>query len=273
MENTKNVRVNKILFFVSALLLVSTISLTCYIFTNPKNNLENNQTNNQQSSEQTSPTYDEIKTLPITDNEALKLYNSVMWPVCSKQLEYYYQQDKLLAKDMPEYLRQALAFLNVENSHFHDDGVSLEAVEKEYKKLFGNAKKFVFQFIEYDSEIGKNEWIWHAQKENDKYGIAVGDTACFEGSPGKIVAIEKNISQNEIYIYEKVLFWKYLDDDMEKVNLYSDSERTKLVIENYNSMYSHSLLEEYADKLDTYKYTFKQDTAGNYNFISVEKVK
>ena len=34
-----------------------------------------------------------------------------------------------------------------------------------------------------------------------------------------------------------------------------------------------SKIDEYADKLDTYKYTFKQDTAGNYNFISVEKVK
>lgn len=273
MENTKSAnKVNKILFFIIALLLVIIFGLILYLFSNSRNELKDS----QQSSEQTTPIYDEVKTLLTTDEEAVKLYESVSWPECSKQLEYYYQQDKILVKDMPHYLKQALAFLNVENSHFHYDGVDLIDVEQKYNQLFGIDKKFYFENIKEGSEICENEWICF-NEINNKYSVMVGDSACVPSFSSKIIGIEKNVTRNEIYIYERVAFLEYINNDTERAKVYSDSERTKLVdddgfISNYYGVY-YNIIDDYNKELNTYKYTFRQNTDGNYNFISVEKLK
>ena len=278
--NKKENNFNKILLLIIVILLLIIIVLILNLFSDTNKNLENNQTNNQvnnqENSEQSKPIPDEIKTLLVTDKEAVSLYESVSWDPCSNQSEYYYKQDKILAKDMPEYLRQALAFLSVTDSQTGGDlteiGASLEDVEKEYKKLFDKDEEFVFQFIDYDSEIDKKESINYYKLDTGNYIIRVGASNCPTPANKKIVSIEKNITKNEIYIYEKVLFWKYTDDNGFIGNIYSDIIRTKLIASNLEYDYDDSKVLEYADKLDTYKYTFKQDSVGNYNFISVEKV-
>lgn len=256
--------------------------LTGYIIYDKVNYKDNNykeeSLNNQENPEQSKPTPDEIKTLLVTDKEAVDLYESVSWDPCSNQYEYYYKQDKILAKDMPKYLRQALAFVNTKDSHFTGDagtiGATVEDAEKEYKKLFGKDEKLVFEYFDNQSEMYEKTSISYFDMENGKYAIAVGASTCPSFAEKEIVAIEKNITKNEIYVYEKVVFWKYTDGYSYEIgNVYSDTNRTKLIASNLEYDYNDSKIDEYADKLDTYKYTFKQDSVGNYNFISVEKVK
>lgn len=235
--------------------------------------------NNPNDDKQESISNDRIEPLLINDKEVVETFKMISWDVCSNQHEYYHKQDKLMVKDMPHDLKQALAFKNTKWSWWLDSndekenniGDSLADVSKKYKELFG--EEFTFENIEMDSAKDKELGI-HYSKFGSNYVVYIGSSTCETYYPtSMIIGAEKNYTTKELYIYENAV---YTAIGLDGVTIYSDYNDINSVIlqqEGFNSEQVRDILLNSDYNLDTFKYTFKQNDNGTYQFISVEKVK
>lgn len=100
------------------------------------------------------------------------------------------------------------------------------------------------------------------------------------GYYSKISNIEEK--DKEIYVTEKILYTEVkTTDNISIINVYDKKDGTLIGNASYNSDFSveeadkitNDYFKKYSDKLNEYKYTFKQNEEGNYYFYSIELIK
>ncbi len=225
-----------------------------------------------------------VTILSTSDSLVQELYNSIMPEDYSFSSNLFYHDNSyLLASEIDIETRLELTASkwlekNSDNpsgdvvvNNYGDEYIVPESQIKEiYKKLFGD--------IEYEIVDTSTACPGIRRVSTDTIGIG---TAC--GGTGMLNIIQNVFqaekSSDELYIYEKAAFTKYLEKENEQgaslYNLYKDQIKSVLVAENFSIDYSVSSndidLSSVLDKLDIYKYTFKSNGDGTYYFYSVER--
>ena len=258
----------------------------------------NNESDNANDDE-VNPSIVELSVNEILKRDVYSLYNSIFpmfydhggnnFILDEDGLGFYYHTaDSRFVKEIPQRVKLALTSNYVMSNSFYDfyeidSPYGYMMPEEEFKNayidLFGDDN---YKFEEINDCFGVlKEYEFLEEKLTDKVFIPVGcgDEVLVEPIDRNILKVEKNLFNNELYIYEVVGFFDYVLDSNNKVvssSLYKDSNNTVLIDDNFNG----DLL-SYKDKLDVYKYTFKLDEDKNnclsYNdshyFYRVERVK
>ena len=216
---------------------------------------------------------DEILTLTLDDDTGKSLYQSITLPICSSYNNYYYRDDTTLINDISQNVKMYLTAKNSSGSLDSSSGMHISTLnfEKSFHKLFGENSNY--QFIE------TNDIAVIKKEDNDSILYYYADT-CLPTLYRNIIKIEKNNTKNEYYIYEKIAFLKLLesnDESNEYVDVYSDYQYKTLLKSNTSAKYLNGDLisvDISSDSLDTYKYTFKQNSGvyeNDYYLYSVER--
>lgn len=204
-----------------------------------------------------------IQTLSIYDTVGRSLYESVSFPICMKDKDKYYRQDKFLASDLTDIEKIYFAVKNAE----YLDYCSKELAMKKFNELFGSESIFPEVMV---TETNNDLMV----AQNDMGYYTLGDT-CVTDISKEIIKIEKNTIKDEYYIYDVVMFLDY-NDSTDRADIYADYQKNNLIessaiINQDGWQPTYVNLQNVVDKLDTYKYTFKSNGDSTYYFYSVER--
>ena len=200
----------------------------------------------------------------------------------SDQFGYFFKKEKTLASDVPVSYKISVALLSMYDDEkyikaFSD--VSIEEVEIKNEDLENKIREI------FGNTSFKNEnlpTIVYGQPSfsyDEGCGCYVACKSCGFGGPYFISAssyvVKAEMINNKILnIYVKPEFVKWSKSNIATSDypgyVYSDVNMTNLVA-TFNNEYEENH-KSYADKLDTYKFSFEKD-GSNYYFKSVEKVK
>ena len=148
-------------------------------------------------------------------------------------------------------------------------------VRSNYEELFG--KKFIY---EAKSITPGNTCNIVYYKDNDTYAY-IFQKPYNVYSPKYIEkSIETSAESGQITIKRKVFYIEYIPSvdgtTVTQANIYTGKDKTKLIktvtLKN-NSINVDELIGKYGSKMETYMYTFKEETLNRYDFYSIKKVK
>ena len=213
---------------------------------------------------------------------------------------YFYQSDSLKQEQVDDRIKFAYSFVNVYKDikglvsgelkaveAFRKDFVgSVSDVNNESIKIFGSGFDINKVIV---NGVGPAIFGEKTMINGDKITIEAAGIGGVQGADIFTKIISSKKKDNEIIIENKVMFVSQYDDGsnyyvgvfktakkhidnckgascfglMDKISEVSNQENTidKMKIDNY------------LDKLDTYRWTFKENADGSYTFESVEKVK
>ena len=203
---------------------------------------------------------------------------------------YFYSKEKITKELLDDKIKLAYSIGNIYlNDNYKKDkyGVpelsdgeeySFTEINKESSKLFGSDINFDNISItgsngkEYaDATIYGNSYLYTDKKLTlEKNGM--GGVADIYFKTKIISAYEDN---NKLYIENKVMF-VIEDYQMFRILRKSSNNANEDILydSSKNNATTNSIsIDDYLDKLDTYRWTFKENTDGSYTFESVEKVK
>lgn len=210
-----------------------------------------------------------IKELDITDENITKLYQSIQ--LNEENFYSYYEQEKVFAKDLPLNIKLKIAAANITQQDQVNPIFPESDLKKSYETIFGTNNENAYKF----EEISGNTCP-KLSKTEDGQILFQNQCGTFQQTTQRQI-YKAMQSGNEIYIYEVVAFHKFMDYNRSITNIYSDFQRTQLVLQNAykgnNPLEFTGILEHFND-LPQYKYIFKLDpTTKQYFLYSVEKVK
>ena len=203
----------------------------------------------------------------------------------SKYTNYFYKNKKVILKDEPLEFRLSLAARTLDNSSFKEDKtdfdpengkfgiayVSEDLVKDAYKNIFGTTSDY--KRSNFDLGNCANDYTWSStnNRYESPYIEGCGGSSC-EWINSKVSSAKQitTKSEDKIEIYEKIINFSGCESTMK---YYADYDKTNLLEEVSSVLDEEVLFNKYSDKASTYKYTFVKDSAGNYVFTSVEKVK
>ena len=202
---------------------------------------------------------------------------------------YFYNQDKVHMNDIDESLKFAIVYDEYFNKKYdgqeHVDAetiVHMKDLNKISNKLFSTSLD-IKKVIDKDNYI--NVFVCRQLKYNEKEQSIIitqdgcGDCAAAEFNTKIISAVK---SKDKIEIINKVIFLYYSCDPVEfkifkaATNNYNNKYGFVEEIEdltNKNILIKDVKIDDYLDKLDSFKWTFVKNNEGNYIFESVEKIK
>lgn len=268
---------------------------------NNKGNIEqygNNNTNNPASNNETT-NQNELEDVQnnigssISENDKIKLFNSLLTP--SEEYGLYFTKDVTIEKiDDSDLLKYALEKYVVDNKMKMDNTIDCfigngSCVEEEVAKYESASKTQVDNYIsklfnttrQFNSESGSingyttGMYAYDSAKKTYYFGQKASSGGWGEYNH-KLVKAEED--SNNVYVYTK-FFYKSCAE------AYCDSKTGKLMYLNFptneipldKAFYlgnkdDNFIFENYSDKMNTYKHTFKK-TNGNYYWRSSEIVK
>lgn len=101
---------------------------------------------------------------------------------------------------------------------------------------------------------------------NDKY--IKGELKCNSEIIGKLVTkINSANKETDTITITKAIYYEEIIDN--KTNIYANVDKKLLIKENVSDS---DIFNEYKNKIEKYKYTFKKNSLGNYYFEKIEKV-
>jgi len=209
---------------------------------------------------------------------------------------YNYVYELLKEEDILELTRlNAEKFIKIEENCDVDEPEN-NIYTNEEEEIFYWCKHIKYEDLNksYNNIVGKdlpkeNILSYYYDKDKDIFRIMGG-----VGSSGFedfiISKIEKAEKENDyIYIYEKVIIVRAFDDDttyLAKPSEYGpifndyNAEINQYLYEDYkeddeNNEYTFEdrVIEKYIDKFETYKWTFKTNSNGEYVFVSLSREK
>lgn len=238
-----------------------------------------------------------IKDLSLDDPVVKELSDKVIGAYAnnyaSSYEDYFYKRDKIvLANEDISFKLSLTAESLFDSFKTYDEGYDCDTgvcgisyideatLKNAYYKLFGNDSEYSRATFTVGGCSGEYKW----SNENNRYESLIeggcGGATC-GGVDGELAFAKQITSTNEnkIEIYERLY---YLDCATDGEYYYYDYNKTKLIgamdsilpsnINSYDDEREY-IFNNYADKLDMYKYTFVKDSNDNYAFTSVEKVK
>lgn len=255
---------------------------------NNKTPVEDNNENKQDEEKEDDHEDKTVTELSISDSVIVKeLINTYWLDYYEKSQQYngklfYHEKEKTLSSDLNNKIKMFIVAKNIKSSNITPYSIEnggdskiyyLTEFEKIYKKLFGKDTQFLYE----STTSGDFRTCPGTELYNNNSDLVAILSACGSGTYGpspdmiktKIEKAEKNVKNDEIYIYELVAYPKYSDNHNEysDYTLYKDRELANYVSEKVDDL---SLIK---DKINTYKYTFKSNGDGTYYFYSVEIVK
>ena len=187
---------------------------------------------------------------------------------------YLYQKDMYELKDLSNQfkLNVAMAYLIDDNDYDYEDvynnktTISISQIEEYAKKIFGENVSLNYEDIKGSCEA----WWWTYDKTNQLYkNPSTGCGGAF--LPQYYKKTTKAIKYDDkIEIIEKVAYSEYTDTDIPIKTIYTSMNKNQELIKLENN--EDFNINNYLDKLDSYKYTFKKE-GDNYYFYSVELIK
>lgn len=186
---------------------------------------------------------------------------------------YFYKKDGFNTNDISNNIKIYMAIRKVIADKSLTENIEIKAsdVEDALKTIFGSSVKYNHQSI-----IGNNISYTTFNYDKDKNIYKEDKLKCTENceSPRNDSIISKIVKTNNnddiIEVYEMVGFVATgynLQDKKVVYYIYKDIDKKQLV--GTSDIYS---IDQYKDKLSTYKYTFRKDK-NNYYFEKVELVK
>lgn len=262
------------------ILIALVIGMGIFIVYDKVLNNDNANNSEDQNNTQNNNESNVVTELSISDSLVQELYSSIMFGYGLTNDYYYHNSSKTLVSDMKNYTKMYLTankwlkeYRNNPNSDVVESNdytliVPEEQIKNVYYRIFG--KDSVYSL---NSSYNFCPIMSYEGADKIKLSLACGGGTGLPKVVQNIIKAEK--TENEIYIYENVAFLNYVEDNSDGrhvYNLYKDTEKTNLVAEKVVLVGDYNeLVEQYQNKLDTYKYTFKSNGDGTYYFYSVER--
>lgn len=215
----------------------------------------------------------EIKTL----NEKYKFVGKIgAFSLTSLYYEKNYTIDKMSDEEMVHFLSSSSVIENIKEESFdkdknYDYTLAPSDYNNGFKKFFG-PDVTVKNVIGEEASMCRNFWY---DKENDIYKMS---TRCGGTGPGANSYIT-SASKNDKNIIVNVKAYGYVyDEEIAKGKKYilpldifaNEKANTNMPVNSYDSK---EVDQKYGEYLDTYKFTFKKASNGEYYFYSVENMK
>lgn len=217
----------------------------------------------------------ESKTEEIDVNSELvqKLYKLILKDnECIETIAY--QNQKVTISNLENKAKLMTIFENMENSEatstktiktdYEDMNqyyFSKEKVEEKAKQIFGNQVSITHETL--PNLLARQ--IVFKNGEYLKVDINGGGGFLWEYSTEKLIKAEKK--KDEIYLYDKYIHVVRDDDDYQKNTIYNASDRKKVLGTDISGM---PIDINKVKGVNTFKHTFKKNTAGTYYWVSTE---
>lgn len=217
----------------------------------------------------------ESKTEEIDVNSELvqKLYKLILKDnECIETIAY--QNQKVTISNLENKAKLMTIFENMENSEatstktiktdYEDMNqyyFSKEKVEEKAKQIFGNQVSITHETL--PNLLARQ--IVFKNGEYLKVDINGGGGFLWEYSTEKLIKAEKK--NDEIYLYDKYIHVVRDDDDYQKNTIYNASDRKKVLGTDISGM---PIDINKVKGVNTFKHTFKKNTAGTYYWVSTE---
>lgn len=212
----------------------------------------------------------------------------------NKTLGTFYSNEKVSAFRYDTEQRYAAVFLALQNAEqlpnnsyeskmgFENDTYDINKYTLEEAKL-RMIQLFDTDVIEeINIQLG-NEIVEFTQDGVYSYKTNGASVERNEYAFGKIEKAKKNIDNNEIYIYDKYVFFIKVKDENgnERIEAYTNSNMTNKISDDVSGVIDlnqsendivSKMIELYGDKIKTYKHTFRLDSNNNvYYWASSEQ--
>lgn len=280
------------------ILIVTLIIIIIVLFVIINIFIKNDKTNNEKTKiAVTSKKKSEIKNIDIQNNEMVNIFNryNSMYDYLdmlkydgTSYFDYFYRNDKVDSDNLDENVKFMITVYNTYGNILENTEIikgAKEKIDEDSMKLFGS--KINYKKISSKSYQGKllvgavNGYSIMYEDNNSDFYIE-------EAGLGGVTSLDYVLKKTKAYkngdylIIENVIMFTYQETD-DPVKLF----KTAGDLSNYSSsknINSLSLIDEiaynkeinidnYEDKLDTFRWTFKKDKNNNYTFYSVEKIK
>ncbi len=179
----------------------------------------------------------------------------------------YYRNDVTNINDMDEVFKKMLAFVTLDKDLIKQEEskyiISANDLKNQYNEIFGNLDTYQDETFNYNCPLTIE---YNSESKQYEYESACG----YSLSSGYVSKLTEAKEYNDrIEIYEVVAFY-LLDDNTSEVSYFNTSDYSEYltVLESENQFN----IDDYTDRLDTYKYTFMKN-GNNYYFAKVEKEK
>lgn len=290
----KEERQNKIRNTILILLLVIVVALLIFIFVFNKSNKANIKNDDTKTTAKKEGGRKDISTQDKLVVDIFSKYNSMTdyLDIINYDgvtyFDYFYRNDSIKTSMLDENVKFMITLYNtygndLENIETLNDG--RKKVDEEAIKLFGSKIDYnKLSSKEHDGKMLVGAFLGHSimyiNNDLNLYTEAagIGGVTSLDYAT-KILASYKE--DDYLIIENKVLFM--YQDAGEDVKVFStakdlsDYSNTKNVnsisIIDEVSDYKDVSIDNYIDKLDTFRWTFKKDSSDNYMFYSVEKIK
>lgn len=151
--------------------------------------------------------------------------------------------------------------------------IKLDELNKKSEELF-DSKINVNNILNKDKNVNiiieGYQFKYDKDKKNFTYEeFGIGDSVSYEH---KTKIIKSNMNNDKIEIINKVMFSACYDEVCYISKTKQDINNIKDIIVKVDSQ-EEIIIDDYLDKLDSFKWTFVKNSEGNYIFESVEKIK
>lgn len=284
MENKKNFVIGILI-----VLLLCSVGLIVYLYIDKSNSVVNDE-NVEQKEEVVE---NKIEELDVNDELVQNLYKKIDVFTTNMYKDYfgYIFKDRLIYSDIPNDVKLYVAMQNLLNS-MNEDYSELEnagineyyidslMIEKNVRDVFGNVD-FEHESFGGMCSTAKNMKGYTYDKNKLRYYVNFNCGCSFSCPFIKTKLIKSIKNNNDIELYQLMFYrengtennepydYIYKNIDSEKV----DSIKLEFDPDRGFALDYDKIFEQYKDKLDTYKYTFKYNEEDNkYYFYSVERM-
>lgn len=188
----------------------------------------------------------------------------------SKYLGYIYVKDKLELKKFDSTAALFLALHDNLKATGTQQEVFSQQIKNNYESIFGQSSKYEPTNI----DAGDYYKILYDAASN-KYLYTLNPIIINQNN-GYVACNIKTILESDGIIVTRKVFYKEYDATMTSVSIYKDSSKTQLLgtLQLRNGFLNNKeVIAKYGSKIDTYQYTFKQNTIDNYTFSKIQKIK
>ena len=265
-----------VLVIIIVALIVALLFATNVISLNKKTNSKN--TTTEETKKETSESLD-INSDLVTDLMTIPHYTNDVW-LGSNYSGYFYNENSYDINTISNKVKILIAIrslgldsINVNYSKETDDGTFIsipeDVVKESYYKIFGNEIEFKNESLD-GQECGYAAFKYNSTTkayEQNMYGCGGTMIPFYETK-----TVEATKYNDRIEIIEKMAYIEFdTDENSDELSqlIYTDSSATNKI--DTISSEDEIKIDNYLDKLDSYKYTFKKD-GNNYYLYYIEKI-
>lgn len=183
----------------------------------------------------------------------------------------YIYKDKLYAKDFDKKVALYGVIYNDLLKNNSDNILLGENVKRSFENIFGNN----LSYNPIDISDGKNINVTYIAA-SDRYNYTINSINNIYLPKYMEKTISTSVTTDSIIVKRKVFYVEYNTSGTEtaSANIYTDSSKSNNIgtINLRNGiLFLDEVIAKYSSKVNTYIYTFKQSSDGDYYFYSIEK--